>query len=75
MKREQEYWTRTYHKMLKGIEVMIDIQRIIKDMKKLAREVNTMMTEMEGLILTASINNQTTNATNIAEVSDVRSTV
>jgi len=25
MKREQEDWTRIYHKMLKGIEVMIDM--------------------------------------------------
>jgi len=51
--------------MLKRIKAIIDVQRIIKDMKKLVREANTMITEMEGLILTASINNQTTNATNI----------
>jgi len=57
MKIEQEDWTRTYHKMLKGIEAMIDVQRIIKDIKKLAGEVNTTMTEMEGSILAASINN------------------
>jgi len=57
MKKEQEDWTRTYHKTLKGIETMIDVQRIIKDMKKLAREANTMMMEMKELILTASINN------------------
>jgi len=62
IKREQEDWTRIYHKMLKGIEAMIDVQRIIKDMKKLAKEVNIMMTEIEGLILTASINHQMTNA-------------
>jgi len=36
---------------------MIDVQRIIKDMKKLAREVNTMVMEMEESILAASINN------------------
>ena len=55
MKREQEDQTRIYNKTLKEIETMIDVQRIIKDMKKLARE--TMITEMKGFILTASINN------------------
>ena len=70
MKREQEDWTRTYYKMLKGIEAMIDVQRIIKDMKKLAREANTTVMKMEGSILVASIDNRTTNATNIAGISE-----
>ncbi len=65
MKKEREDWTRLYHKTLKGIEAMIDVQRMMKDMKKIAEEMNTTVTEMEGTILTASINNQTTNATNI----------
>ena len=51
IKREQEDRTRTYHKMLKGIETMIDVQRMIKDIKKLAEEVNTVVTEMEETIL------------------------
>jgi len=33
-------------------------------------ETNTTITEIENLILTASINNQTINATNIAGVSE-----
>ena len=49
---------------------MIDMQRIIKDMKKLARKANTMIMEMEGSILVASINNQIMNAINIAEISE-----
>ena len=56
--------------MLKGIEAMIDVQRIIKNMKKLAREVNTMVTEMEESILVASIDNWTTNIMNIAGISE-----
>ena len=56
-KREREDWTRGYHKTLKGIEAMIDVQRMLKDMKKIAEETNTTITEMEGIILTASINN------------------
>ena len=38
MKREREDWTRLYHKMLKGIKAMIDVQRMIKDIKKIAEE-------------------------------------
>ena len=56
---------RLYHKILKGIEAMIDVQRMVKDMKKIAEETNTTMAEMEGMILMASINNRTLNATNI----------
>ena len=36
---------------------MIDVQRIVKDIKKIAEEANTTITEVEGSILTASINN------------------
>ena len=57
MKREWEDWSRMYHKMLKGIEAMIDVQRAIKDMKKLAEETGMIIMELEGTILTASINN------------------
>jgi len=70
MKREREDWERMYHKTLKGLEVMIDIQRIMKDMKKLAEEAGTTVVEMEGTILTASINNRTTNTTNITQMAE-----
>ena len=70
MKREREDWERLYHKMLKGIEAMIDIQRVMKDMKKLAEEAGTTIAEMEGVILTASVNNQTMNATNITQMAE-----
>jgi len=70
MKREREDWTRTYHKMLKGIETIIDVQRMIKDMKKLVGEANIVMTEMKEAILWMSINNQITNATNISGISE-----
>jgi len=73
MKKEREDWERTYHKTLKGLEVMIDIQRIMKDMKKLAEEISTTVAEMEGTILMASINNRTTNAMDITQmVEDLR---
>jgi len=68
MKKEREEWSRLYHKMLKGIEAIINVQRIVKDMKKMVEEMNTMITEIERTILMASINNQTVNTTNIMQI-------
>jgi len=39
MKKEREDWLRLYHKTLKGIETMIDVQRIGKDIKKMAEKL------------------------------------
>ena len=57
MKRKREDWMRLYYKTLKGIEARIDVQRMVKDLKKIAEETNMMITEIEGTILMASINN------------------
>ena len=38
--------------------------------KKIAEETNTTVTEMEGTILIASINNQTMNAMNITQIAE-----
>ena len=70
MKKEREDWSRLYHKTLKGIEVMIDVQRMLKDMKKIAEETSTTVAEMEGAILSASINNRTINTTNITQIAE-----
>jgi len=70
MKKEREDWMRLYHKTLKGLETIIDVQRTVKDIKKMAEKANTMITEIEGPVLMANINNRTTNATNIAQISE-----
>jgi len=70
MKKERDDWTKMYHKTLKGLETMIDEQRQVKDMMKIAVETNMMITEMEDTILKASINNWVINATNITGVSE-----
>ena len=70
MKREREDWTRLYYKTLKRLEMMIDVQRMVKNIKKLAKEANTTITEVEGSVLMASINNRTENAINIAQISE-----
>jgi len=68
MKREREDWLRLYHKTLKGLETMIDVQRIAKDIKRLAEETNTILTEIEGTVLMTSINNRVINAPNITQI-------
>ena len=70
IKREREDWERLYYKTLKGIEVMIDVQRAVKDMKKLVEEAGTTIAEMEGVILTASVNNRTMNAMDITQMAE-----
>jgi len=69
-KKEQDNWIRLYYKMLKRIEIMIDIQRQVRDMIKIAGEANTTITEMEEVILKASIHNQMMNITHIFGISE-----
>ena len=69
MKKKREDWTRMYYKTLKGLETMIDIQKMVKDMKKIAEETNIMITKIRETILMVSINNRTTNTMNIIGIS------
>jgi len=69
-KKEQDDWTRLYHKTLKRLEAMISMQKQIRDMMKIAGEINTTIIEMEDTILKASINYRTTNAMNILGISE-----
>jgi len=55
---------------LKGLEAMIDVQKQVQDMMKIAGEANITITEIEETILKASINNRTTNTMNILEISE-----
>jgi len=70
MKKEQKDWTKAYHKMLKELKAMINVQRMMKNIKKIAGKANITITEIEGSILSASINNQMMNATNSSEISE-----
>jgi len=69
MKREREDWSRLYHKTLKGLETIIDVQRMAKDIKRLVEETNIILTEIKGTVLTTSISNRVMNATNITQIS------
>ena len=70
MKEERNNWMRIYYKMLKELEAMIDVQKQVKDMVKIAGEINITVIKIERIILEASINNQTINATNIVVISE-----
>ena len=61
---------RLYHKTLKGLETMIDIQRMAKNIKRLAEETNTILIEIGETILMASISNRVMNAMNITQISE-----
>jgi len=70
MKEERNDWTKMYHKTLKRLEAMIDVQKQVRDMIKIVVETNTMIMEMEDTILKTSINNRVINAINITGVSE-----
>jgi len=56
--------------MLKELEAIIDVQRQVKGMIKIAGETNMMIMEMKETILKVSINNWTMNTTNILGISE-----
>ena len=68
LKEEWDNWTRLYYKMLKGLEMVIDVQKQVWNMIKIAEEVNITIIEIKEIILKTSINNWTTNAMNILEI-------
>ena len=70
MKKERNDWMKMYYKTLKGLEAIIDVQKQVRDMMKIAAETNTTIIEMEDTILKASTNNQVINTTNITGVSE-----
>ena len=43
---------------------------MIKDIKKIAEETSTTVIEIEGTILSTSVNNRTVNATNITQIAE-----
>ena len=70
LKKKCDDWTNLYHKTLKRLEAIIDMQKQVKKMIKIAIKVNTTIIKMEGIILKASINNQIMNTTNILRISE-----
>ena len=70
IKKERNDWMKMYHKTLKELEAMIDMQKQVRDMMKIAVETNTTIMEIEDTILKASINNRVLNVTNITEISE-----
>jgi len=70
MKEERNNWTKIYHKILKGLKAMIDVQKQVKNMMKIVAETNMTIIKMEDTILKASTNNWVINTMNITRVSE-----
>jgi len=70
MKEERNNWMKMYHKTLKGLEAIINVQKQVRDIMKIVAETNTTITEIEDTILKTSINNHIINAMNITGVSE-----
>ena len=70
MKKKRNDWMKIYHKTLKGLEAMINVQKQVKNMMKIVEETNMIITEMKSTILKASTNNQVINTMNITGVSE-----
>ena len=49
---------------------MINVQKQVQDIIKIAKETNTIIMEIKGMILKASKNHQIMNATNIFSISE-----
>ena len=59
---------RLYHEMLKGLKAIIEIQRQVKEIIKIAGEINIMIKKMKETVLNTSINEQIINVINIIRV-------
>ena len=69
-KKKCDDWTKLYHKTLKGLKAMIDMQKQVQNMIKIVEETNTTIMKIEDTILKASINNQIINTMNILGISE-----
>jgi len=70
LKKERDDWTKLYHKMLQELEAMIDVQKQVKDIIKIAEETNTTITEIEEVILKANTHNWIMNVIYILGISE-----
>ena len=68
--QEKKDWTKKYHKIIQGIERMVDMQLQLENIIKLAEEANSQITEIEFMILQASNNFQIQTAGDIFSISE-----
>ena len=66
--KEHRDWMKYYHKILQGIETMIDIQKQVQDMMKMVEEINTIITKIKRTILQASNNHRSQNTASIFSI-------
>ena len=59
MNNERKDWMKKYHKIIQGIEQMVDAQLQLQNIIKLVEEANTQIAEIEMTLLQASLNFKT----------------
>jgi len=67
---EKKDWTKKYHKVIQGIERMVDMQMQLQNIMKLAEEANIQITEIKFTILQTSNNYQMQTAGDIFSISE-----
>jgi len=67
---EKKDWTKKYHKVIQGIERMVDMQMQLHNIMKLAEEANIQITEIKFTILQTSNNYQMQTAGDIFSISE-----
>ena len=56
MNQNRKNWIKKYHKIIQGIDRIVDVQIQLKNIIKLAEEANTQIAEIKSMILQASDN-------------------
>jgi len=69
MNNERKDWMKKYHKIIQGIERIVNVQLQLQNIIKLAEEANIQIAEIEATILQASHNYQTQTTSNIFSIS------
>ena len=67
---EKKDWTQKYHKVIQGIERMVDMQVQLQNIMKLAEEANIQITEIKFTILQTSNNYQIQTGGDIFSISE-----
>ena len=59
MNDKRKNWTKKYHKIIQGIERMVNMKLQLQNIIKLAKKANIQVAEIEVMILQASYNHRT----------------
>jgi len=70
LNKEKKDWTRKYHKIIQGLETMVDKQLQLQNTVKLADAMNNQLEDIETTLLQASKDHKTQIGGNIYSISE-----